>query len=68
MATFSASCSLLTPTVRVKLATDCTWFADQHFSDETKAVLKDMQPWPKYLNEDLNKIRQNNELAEKFCG
>lgn len=60
------ACSLLTPTVRVKLATDCTWFGDQRFTEETKAWLT-REPWPDYVREDLDKVADNNDLAAKFC-
>jgi len=61
-----SACSFLTPTIRVKLATDCTWFESQKFSEETKAWLT-REPWPDYVKQDLDKIADNNDLAERFC-
>lgn len=52
--------------MRVKLATDCTWFGDQRFTEETKAWLT-REPWPDYVREDLDKVADNNDLAAKFC-
>jgi len=54
------------PTFRAVVVTDCAWFGDQIFSDETKAWLT-REPWPNYVREDLDKIADNNDLAKKFC-
>lgn len=66
MMQLSAGCSFLTPTVRVKIATDCTWFEDQTMTEETKDWLT-REPWPGHVREDFDRIADNNDLAKKFC-
>lgn len=62
---FLAGCSI---PLDVKISTDCLWFGDQSFSDETKAwVVRDGEP-PQHVKDDLNKVRKNNLKAKEFCG
>ncbi len=61
-----SGCSYLTSGITVKMGTDCLWFKNQKLSDETIAWLT-REDWPDYVREDLDKIADNNDLAEKYC-
>lgn len=53
--------------IKVSVDTDCMWFEDQSFSDETKLWLREKQPWPDYVRSDFDKVADNNDLAKKYC-
>lgn len=52
--------------IRVKVATDCAWAKDIHFSETTKTWLENLE-WPKEAVEDFNQVALHNELYERFC-
>ena len=59
-------CSYFMNGISVKVETDCIWFKDQQFSDETKAWLA-REPWPDHVREDFDKVADNNDLAKEYC-
>lgn len=67
MMMFSTGCSYLHNGITVKVETDCLWFDNQEFSEETKQWLASQQPWPDYVREDLDKVADNNDLAKDYC-
>ena len=66
MMTWLSACSFFTPTVKVKVETDCIWFEDQTMTELTKDWLT-REPWPDYVREDFDKIGDNNDLFKRHC-
>lgn len=60
---FLTGCSGIT----VKVATDCAWYRPNQLDDQSKAWLRDHQPWPLGFVDFLNGVADNNDLAERFC-
>ena len=60
------TCLSACSSIRVKVESDCIWFEDQTFTQQTKDWLA-RNPWPDHVRDDLDKVADNNDLYKKHC-